>query len=176
MNEKVEKISDWGLLILAVANLVLWIVAGNLGGILGWCGAVVTVFIYLTCKAGLKAKIDDLLDGVEIQNLQDEVDFYKRRADEAIRIADDVREIARKSLDHASDVNANNKLYNEDAKNLYEVIMTLQEYVPGKEEYEKLNSRIWSTGYVFRENQEKGTWDLYVCRDRRPKEKELNGE
>ena len=116
MNEKVEKISDWGLLILAVANLILWIVAGNLGGILGWCGAVVTVFIYLTCKAGLKAKIDDLLDGVEIQNLQDEVDFYKRRADEAIRIAEDVREIARKSLDHASDVNANNKLYNEDAR------------------------------------------------------------
>ena len=38
MNEKVEKISDWGLLILAVANLILWIVAGNLGGILGWCG------------------------------------------------------------------------------------------------------------------------------------------
>ena len=111
-----------------------------------------------------------------LTNLQDEVDFYKRRADEAIRIAEDVREIARKSLDHASDVNANNKLYNEDAKNLYEVIRTLQEYVPGKEEYEKLNSRLWSTGYVFRENQEKGTWDLYVCRDRRPKEEPSNGE
>ena len=176
MNEKLEKISDWGLLILAVANLILWIVAGNLGAILGWCGAVVAVVIYLTCKAGLKAKIDDLLDRVEIQNLQDEVDFYKRRSEEAIRIAEDVREIARKSLDHASDVNANNKLYNEDAKNLYEVIMALQEYVPGKEEMDIINARLWDTGYFFKENKEKGTWGLYVCRDRRPKEEESNGE
>ena len=176
MNEKVEKISDWGLLILAVANLILWIVAGNLGAILGWGGAVVAMVVYLTCKAGLKAKIDDLLNGVEIQNLQDEVGYYKRRADEAIRIAEDVSKIARESLDHASDVNASNKLYNEDAKNLYEVIKTLQEYVPGKKDMDIINAKIWKTGYFFKENQEKDTWDLYVCRGRRPKEEESNGE
>lgn len=175
MNEKLEKISDWGLLIIAVTNLIVWMVAGNIGAILGFGCTVVALVIYLTCKAGLKAKIDDLLDGVEIQNLQNEVDFYKRRAEEAIRIADDVREIARKSLDNASDVNADNKVHNEDAKNLYEVIKTLQEYVPGKEEMDIINARLWSTGYFFRENQEKGTWDLYVCRGRRPKE-ETNGE
>ena len=176
MNEKLEKISDWGLLIIAVANLIIWIAAGNLGAILGWGGAVVALVVYLTCKSSLKAKIDDLLDGVEIQNLQDEVDYYKRRADEAIRIADDVRKIAKESLDHASDVNASNKLYNEDAKNLYEVIKTLQEYVPGKAEMDVINTRLWKTGYFFRENQEKGTWDLYICRGRRPKEEPSNGE
>ena len=171
-----DKILDWGLVAIAALNVVTWALIPNIGAVLGWGAVLLCMLGYMAVKSKLQAQISDLLDGVEIQNLQDELDFYKGQAAEAVKLAEDMRAIATRSLDHASEVNADNKLYIEDERYLFDVIKAVQEYVPGKVEMDIINARIWSTGYFFRENKEKETWDLYVCRSRRPKEEESDGE